>query len=68
MNGLGRCVDASEAIRRDIELRPYRRFADDHGVPLADLLAEIEDKRDLVARLETEGLPGEQVMAHCAEA
>ncbi len=68
MNGLGRCVDASEAIRRDIELRPYRRFADDHGVLLADLLAEIEDKRDLVARLETEGLPGEQVMAHCAEA
>lgn len=68
MGQLGRRVDALEAIRRDIELRPYRRYAADHGVTLEEVLAATQEKQSLVSRLEAEGVPADEIMARCAEA
>jgi hypothetical protein len=49
-------------------VRPYRRYAAAHGVPVEDLMAEIEDDRSLVNRLAAQGLATDAIMERCAEA
>jgi len=63
---LTRRVDALEAVAEEARRRPYRAFAAELGMPIEELLAEIEDKRPLVDRLVAEGLAIDEIMARCA--
>ena len=56
MTHLGRRMDALEA----------RAFAAEIGMPIDELLAEIEDKAVLVNRLLAEGRGIEEIMERCA--
>ena len=66
MSGLGRRMDVLEALAEETRLRPYRAFAADLGMPIEELLAEIEDKGVLVNQLLVEGLDVDEIMQRCA--
>ncbi len=66
MTHLGRRMDALEARAEEARRRPYRAFAAELGMPIEDLLAEIEDKAVLVNRLVAEGLDVDEIMERCA--
>ena len=66
MSGLGRRVDSLEALAEEARLRPYRAFAAELGMPLAELLAEIEAAAAVVNRLLAEGLGVDEIMERCA--
>ena len=68
MRGLERRQAGLELVTEEVRMRPYRRFAADHSVTLAELMAEIEDKASLVNRLEAEGLTTDEIMERCATA
>ncbi len=63
-----RRVGALEAVAEEVRLRPYKRFAADHGMTVDQVLAVIADERWLVNRLEAEGLTDDEIVARCAEA
>ena len=67
MNPLGRRVNSLEAIAEEARLRPNRAFAAELGMPLAELLAEIEAAATVVNRLVAEGLDVDEIMQRCAE-
>ncbi len=66
MSGLGRRVDSLEAIAEEARLRPYRAFAAELGMPLDELLAELEAAAAVVNPLVAEGLGLEEIMERCA--
>jgi len=66
MGGLERRVGALEALAEETRLRPYRAFAAELGMPIEELLAEIEDKGTVVNRFIAEGLGIEEIMERCA--
>ncbi len=66
MGQLGRRVDALEAIAEEARLRPYRAFAAELGMPVDELLAELEAAAAVVNRLVAEGLDIEEIMERCA--
>ncbi len=66
MSGLGRRVDSLEAIAEEARRGPYRAFAAELGMPIDELLAEIEDKAVLVNRLLAEGRGIEEIMERCS--
>ncbi len=66
MSGLERRVDALEAIAEEARRGPYRAFAAELGMPIEELLAEIEDKAVVVNRFIAEGLGIEEITERCA--
>ena len=68
MRGLERRLARLELVAEEARLKPYRAFAAAHGVPLAELMADLEDKESLVNRLEAEGLTVDEIMERCAAA
>ncbi len=66
MGQLGRRVDALEAIAEEARLRPYRAFAAELGMPVGEVLAEIEAAAAVVNRLVAEGRGLEEIMERCA--
>jgi len=66
MGQLGRRVDALEAIAEEARLRPYRDFAAELGVPVEEVLAELEAAAAVVNRLVAEGLGVDAIMERCA--
>ena len=67
MGTLGRRVERLEGISEGARIAPYRRMAAEHGVPLAELLAEADEVADFVERLRVRGLPLDEVLARCAD-
>ena len=68
MRRLDRRLARLELVAEEGRLRPYRAFAADHSVPLAELMADIEDKGSLVDHLAAEGLTTDEIMKRCAAA
>ncbi len=67
MGQLGRRVDSLEAIAEEARLRPYRAFAAELGLPVDELLAELEAAAAVVNRLVAEGRGVEEILQRCAE-
>ena len=68
MNTLKRRLSALEKVAEEARMRPYRQFAAAHGVSVEQLMADVEDERSLVNRLQSEGLAPDAIMERCAEA
>jgi len=66
MGQLGRRVDALEAIAEEARLRPYRAFAAELGMPVGEVLAELEAAAAVVNPLVAEGLAADEIMERCA--
>ena len=66
MNGLGRRVDSLEAIAEEARRGPYRAFAAELGMPVGEVLAELEAAAAVVNRLVAEGCGIEEIMERCA--
>ncbi len=67
MSGLERRVDALEARAEEARRGPYRAFAAELGMPVGEVLAELEAAVAVVNRLVAEGLGVDEVMQRCAE-
>ena len=63
MSGLGRRVDSLEAIAEELRLRA---FAAEIGMPIDELLAELEAAATVVNRLVAEGFDVDQIMRRSA--
>ena len=66
MNPLGRRVDALEALAEEARLGPYRAFAAELGMPVGEVLAELEAAAAVVNRLVAEELDVDEIMQRCA--
>ena len=66
MSGLGRRVGALESIAEEARLGPYRAFAAELGMPVGEVLAELEAAAAVVNRLVAEGLDVDEIMERAA--
>ncbi len=62
MNGLGRRVDAVEAIAEEVRLRPYRVLAEEHGVPVDGLMEELGRLMAERAQLRAKGKTDREIL------
>ena len=67
MSGLGKRLNALEAISEDMRLRPYRELAEEYGVPFETLMELYEQARAETARLRAQGLSGDEIIRRQAE-
>ena len=66
MNGLGRRVGALEARAEEARRRPHRAFAAELGMPVDDLIGELEAAAAVVNRLVAAGFGVDEIMQRCA--
>ena len=64
---LGRRLDALEAIVEELRLRPFRVLAEEHGVPLDELLEIFVRAKAESARLRARGLTEDEIIAKQAD-
>ena len=59
-------MERLEAIAEEARLGPYRAFAAELGMPVGEVLAEVEAAAAVVNRLVAEGLGVDAIMERCA--
>ena len=59
-------MDTLEALAEELRRRPHRAFAAELGMPVDELLAELEAAATVVNRLVAEGLDVDEIMERCA--
>ena len=63
MSGLGRRMDALEAIAEEVRLRPYRLIAQERGILFEDLMERVARIRARRHQLQAQGLTDRQIVA-----
>ena len=66
MTHLGRRMERLEAIAEEARLGPYRAFAAELGMPVDELMAELEAAATVVNRFIAAGLDLDEIMERCA--
>ena len=64
---LSRRLDVLEGIAEEARIAPYRRLAAEHGVPLAELLADADEIAAFVERLRVRGCSLDEILERCAD-
>jgi len=59
-------MDTLEALAEELRRRPHRAFAAELGLPVDELLAELEAAAAVVNRLVAEGLDVDEIMRRSA--
>ena len=62
MSGLGRRMDALEAIAEEVRLRPYRLVAEARGIPFEELMERVAHVRAGRHRMQARGLTDRQIV------
>lgn len=63
MNGLGKRVDALEAIAEELRLRRWEALANERGITLEALVEAYAEAQAETARLRAEGLSDDEIIA-----
>ena len=62
MTTLGKRVKALEDIAEEIRLRPYRALADRYGIPLKQVIADVEEEGRWIEAMQRRGMSQDEII------